>query len=243
MSSNITIHHLYIFTYDKPDMKSEDEKMLSLLTFVEKNIETINDMGIKIEIHKFSQQQLVRNETLRKQLSKDQIQFPSIHTPSRRYDGFDDIIRLYQTNITQFKKFEKKIEKPAPTEAELEDYMRAAITDTSKDDDDEDSESLSGGKGINAQVSAAMAARGAKNPKPIRGVSVQREPNNVKPNKESFQQTITRLRNPQQQESGGIRGGGIVDDEPGDNESSQDDKFLRAAAGRDEDSMKAVEDM
>ena len=240
---DVTVHHLYIFTYDNPDKKAEDANMLSLLEFIDNNINTINDMKIKIEIHKYTQRQLISNEPLRVQIAKDQIYFPMIRTPNKTYTGFEDIQRLYQTNILAFRKFEKKVEKQASTGADdVEDYMRAAITSRDEEEDDENAESLSGGKGLSAQVSAAMAARNSKNPqKPIRGVAPQREPDNVKPNRESFQQTITRLRNPQQTETGGIRGGGITEDDQGDGDSFKDDAMLKAAAARDEDSLKSIE--
>ena len=241
--SKLTTHILYIFTYDDVKKQQEDKKMLDLLAFIDSNIKTINAMGIKIETRRYSQKQLISNSALLTQIRKEGITFPSICTPGKNYDGFKNIENLYIKNIELFKQFEHKQEKPLPVanddgKGELEDYMRSAIDTKNDGDDDEESESLSGGKGLNAQVSAALAARNTKNPsKPIRGVTVQQDPPNVRTNRESMQQTISRLRNPQQVEAGGIRGGGITEDDgPGDADSFKDDMMLRARA-ENEDSL------
>lgn len=239
MATPVT-HILYIFKYESPGQQAEDAKMMELLNFINQNIETINEMKIKMDIRTYTQRQMLSNAALVAQIRKDGIVFPSVCTPNKTYSGFDDIHRLYITNIQSFKKYEKKVEKPAPSGRgdDLEEYMRSAITTDDKDDDEE-SESLSGGKGLNSQVAAAMAARGSKKPeKPIRGIAPLREPDNVKHNRESFPQTISRLKMPQQTETGGIRGGAMTEDDgERDGDSYKDDAMLRAAAAREEDSL------
>lgn len=233
-------HILYIFTYGEPKRQEEDRKMLEVLQFINDNISTINEMGIKIQIQKYTGQQILSDKALREKLQKECVRFPSIKTPNRTYTGFEDIQKLYISNIQNFKKFESKHEKPVPEaeSSDLEDYMRKAIIKGDDEGDGEDAESLSGGKGLSAQVSAAIAARTQKNPsKPIRGINIPREPDNVKPNKESIQQTISRL-NPSRTDTT-IRGGGNLgdDDGPVDGDSHKDDEMARKFAEREESSM------
>lgn len=244
------VHTLYIYTYDSPQRAAEDSRMLTLLKFINDHITTISEMGIKMDIRRYTSKQLLTDKLLIKKLQEEKICFPAVKTPAKNYTGFEDIQKLYIVNIENFKKFEHKVEKPVPTsvgggsgsEQELEDYMRSAIT---KDDgeDDDSSESLSGGKGLTSKHSAAMQARASQRPsKPIRGVAPLREPDNVKQNRESIQQSISRLssvRNPQQNEqSGGFRGGGMTDGDEDDADSFKDDQILRKRQEDNEDSLR-----
>lgn len=241
------IHILYIFTYDDPSKAEEDKKMLNVLQFINENVETINEMGIKIQTQRYTAKQILGDKNLAEKLRREITVFPSIKTPNSTYNGFEDIQKVYMTNIRNFKKFETKHEKPTPVEdvgeGDLEEHMRRAINQRDDDEDDENAESLSGGKGLSSQVSAAMAARNTKPSKPIRGVDMPREPSNVKPNREPIQATISRLtqaRSPQQTETT-IRGGGSLgaDDDggPRDGDSFKDDDMARKYAENNELSM------
>lgn len=239
------VHTLYVYTYDNPQRAAEDSRMLKLLQFINDNISTISEMGIKMDIRRYTSKQLLNDKVLIRKLQEERIGFPTVKTPSKTYTGFDDIQKLYIANIENFKKFEHKVEKPVPSggggsEAELDDYMRSAIT--KDDENDEEDESLSGGKGLTSKHSAAMQARANQRPaKPIRGMAPLREPDNVKPNRESIHQSISRLssaRNPQQNEqSGGFRGGGMTDGDGDDAESYKDDQMLKRRQDDNEDSL------
>lgn len=254
MATEIVNHTLTLFLYETPARAADDAKMRNLLQFIESHITVISEMGIKMNIRKYTSKQLTTDKLLLKRLQDEKTTFPSVRTPAKTYTGFDDIQKLYIVNIENFKKYEHKQEKPVPgvvggsSEGELEDYMQAAIA-PGNDEDDEESESLSGGKGLTSKHSAAMQARNANRPsKPVRGVAPLRESDNVKANRESIQQTISRLstaRNPQQNETGGIRGGGFTDSGGGDGddaESSRDDLLLRKRQEDNEDSLPARDD-
>lgn len=244
MSAQIVVHELYLFVYETSQRASDDAKMMKVLEFINNNVKTINNMGIKIDIKKYTSKELTGKHQLLEKFRIEGITFPCLKTPNKIYHGFEEIKKVYLENISNWESFEAKKERIAGGVSdsngdELEDYMKAEIGVKTKDEIDEEEDGLnSQGNNLSQLHAQAMQLRDSKKPqKPIRGIDMSME-SNVKTPSENPKDTISRLAG-QQGNQGPTRisvnsGTPDLDDDGGD---SRDDALAAVYAARNEDSM------
>lgn len=138
MASNV--HYLYVKVVSKNDNDPASREItLKLLKFIYANLHTLQSMGVTVMVNRVRSMDLQNSLCIEAMRKKGITRLPALVTPNNIFIGLQNIVDLYNKNITAFTSMRSPARPPPrPQPSTIEDFYKSEMTMAKAARDSED---------------------------------------------------------------------------------------------------------